>query len=175
MFKICTKCTIAKESSAYFKCNKAKSGLQSQCKICKLVSVKNAPSSSLLQKRLKAKTEKYRATRRDYHHKTKLARNISRRIRQSLKLIRKSTTWQNLVDYTLEDLKSHLQSQFKGEMCWENYGKIWHIDHIKPISLFSIVSETCEDFKACWRLTNLQPLFVIDNLRKSTKLNGSIA
>lgn len=54
-------------------------------------------------------------------------------------------------------------------MNWDNYGSYWHIDHIKPISLFKY--ETAEDpeFKKCWALDNLQPLEKIANLKKGNK------
>jgi hypothetical protein len=54
-------------------------------------------------------------------------------------------------------------------MTWKNYGK-WHIDHIRPISSFKITGIDCEDFKKCWSLSNLQPLWAFDNLSKGTKL-----
>ena len=43
----------------------------------------------------------------------------------------------------------------------------YHIDHIKPISKFDLTNE--EEQKKCFHYTNLQPLFAIDNLRKSNK------
>ncbi len=89
-------------------------------------------------------------------------------MRQSLKGERKSTTWTELVDYSLQDLKEHLESLFLSGMTWENYGE-WHIDHVKPISSFDIVSDSCDAFKECWNLKNLQPLWAIDNLIKSDK------
>lgn len=103
-----------------------------------------------------------------YYHKTKIARNISRRMRQSLNGERKSQSWSKLVDYTLDELKNHLESLFQEGMTWNNYGE-WHIDHIIPISSFNITSDKCEDFKECWKLSNLQPLWAIDNLKKSNK------
>ena len=50
----------------------------------------------------------------------------------------------------------------------DNYGK-WHIDHIKPISSFNINGINSDDFKKCWSLNNLQPLWAKDNLQKGNK------
>jgi len=80
----------------------------------------------------------------------------------------KYTNYFNMVGYTAEQLKSHLEVQFKQAMTWENYGE-WHVDHIKPISSFTF--ETCEDeeFKICWSLDNLQPMWGIENIKKGNK------
>ena len=54
-------------------------------------------------------------------------------------------------------------------MSWDNYGE-WHIDHILPDSSFYYVSTEDDEFKKCWALSNLQPLWAIDNLKKSNKI-----
>ena len=55
-------------------------------------------------------------------------------------------------------------------MTWDNYGKFgWHIDHIKPINTFNITDQYCDDFKKCWALANLRPLWWKDNLIRSKK------
>jgi hypothetical protein len=66
-----------------------------------------------------------------------------------------------------ESLKLHLESKFKENMSWDNYGE-WHIDHIIPLS--SAQNEN-ELYKLC-HYTNLQPLWAIENLKKSDKLLG---
>lgn len=74
----------------------------------------------------------------------------------------------DLVGFTPTELFSHLQSLFKPGMTWENYGK-WHIDHKKPDSLFSYNTVYDQEFKDCWSLNNLQPLWAKDNLSKGSK------
>lgn len=170
MNKFCSKCKISKPSLDFSKCSKSKSGLQSQCKSCKITSVKMSPSYNDKEYRRSIESTEHRKEyKKEYHHKTKLARNISRRIRQSLNDSRKSVSWTTLVDFTKEELKIHLESLFLEGMTWDNYGSVWHIDHIIPISRFNISSPYCDDFKLCWSLNNLQPLFAIDNLKKSNK------
>jgi hypothetical protein len=76
----------------------------------------------------------------------------------------------DLVSWTLPDLMQHLESQFVSGMSWNTYGRgegKWCIDHIRPRSLFTFTSTTCKAFKECWALSNLRPLWYIDNLRKS--------
>ena len=73
-----------------------------------------------------------------------------------------------ILGYTLEDLMTHLESLFTEGMTWDNYGE-WHVDHKIPMSSFNF--ETTEDieFKLCWCLDNLQPLWGKDNLSKGPR------
>lgn len=98
----------------------------------------------------------------------KLSDTISNLIRLSLKNNKNGYHWEDLVNFTLQDLIVHLEKQFKDGMNWNNQGK-WHIDHIKPISNFSFNSYEDKDFQECWSLRNLQPLWAIDNLRKGNR------
>ena len=54
-------------------------------------------------------------------------------------------------------------------MTWDNYGK-WHIDHIVPRSFFEFTSIEDTEFKYCWSLDNLQPLWSAENITKSNKI-----
>ncbi len=76
-----------------------------------------------------------------------------------------------MVGYTTEELKEHLETQFKKGMAWDNYGKKWHIDHIIPRSKFNYIYYDDIDFKRCWALTNLQPLWAKENIQKSDKVD----
>ena len=67
----------------------------------------------------------------------------------------------------------HIEKKFVSGMSWSNYGR-WHIDHIKPISKFNFVKPEDEDFKRCWALKNLQPLWAEENLSKHNKLEKPI-
>lgn len=75
----------------------------------------------------------------------------------------------DVLGYTPNELISHLEKQFIDGMNWENYGE-WHIDHIRPISSFIFESSEDEEFKKCWSLENLQPMWGIENIRKGNKL-----
>lgn len=81
--------------------------------------------------------------------------------------------WQQLVGYTTERLKAHLEARFTDGMSWDALcrGEI-HIDHVKPRCLFNFESPSDPEFLECWALSNLQPLWAKDNLRKSDKFAG---
>jgi hypothetical protein len=67
--------------------------------------------------------------------------------------------------YSIQDLKSHLESLFTDNFNWDNYGVVWHIDHIIPHSNFSYLSMTDPSFTQCWALANLRPLAAAQNMR----------
>ncbi len=122
--------------------------------------------------------EKIRKWGRDYWNRAKtnpmkrLKVNISSSMCISLNGNKNGYRWEGLVGYTLVDLKNHLESLFQDYMTWDNYGRGgWEIDHIYPVSRFNFISTECDDFKKCWALENLQPLWEKENQRKGNKLN----
>ena len=74
----------------------------------------------------------------------------------------------DILQYTPEQLILHLELQFKDTMSWDNYGE-WHVDHKLPITHFNISEMGDEEFMRCWSLDNLQPMWGIENIRKSNK------
>jgi transcription termination factor NusB len=114
----------------------------------------------LYQKELKKNNPQY-----------KLSQNIFSAIYSSLKEknIKKDNKYFESLGYTIEDLKQHIESLFKPNMSWENYGD-WHIDHIIPQSKFNYTSLNDLEFKDCWGLHNLQPLWSHDNLSKNNRI-----
>ena len=59
---------------------------------------------------------------------------------------------------TIEELRQHIESQFKEGMSWNNYGK-WHIDHIIPIKYKQDgIIPTLEEVAKRLHYTNTQPL-----------------
>lgn len=74
------------------------------------------------------------------------------------------------VEWTIEELMVHLEKQFLPGMTWDNYGE-WHVDHIVPAASFSYKSPSDADFKACWHLGNLRPLWAKDNCSKQDRID----
>jgi hypothetical protein len=70
----------------------------------------------------------------------------------------------DVLGYSAEELKNHIESLFLENMSWDNWGE-WHIDHIGPISSF----DKTESPKIINALENLQPLWAIDNIKKGNK------
>jgi hypothetical protein len=69
---------------------------------------------------------------------------------------------------TFEELKRHIEKQFKKGMRWENYSE-WHIDHIVPVSAAS----TPEELEPLLHYMNLQPLWAKENVKKGATMLDS--
>jgi len=112
----------------------------------------------------------YIKRKKESNPKFRLDCNVSTSIWQCLKKA-KSTKggrgWKDLLGYSLEDLVRHIEKQFDESMSWNNYGSYWHVDHIKPKSLFNYTCPEDEEFKKCWALNNLQPLEKYENFKKN--------
>jgi len=97
-----------------------------------------------------------------------LNQRMSCAISQSLEGGKGGRPWEALVGFSLSDLMWHLEKQFTDGMSWENRSE-WHIDHIIPKSRFNFEKATDLDFKRCWALKNLQPLWGPENIKKGNK------
>lgn len=119
--------------------------------------------------------ERLRESRREYYRlymqerrkspefKMKMAmRSMVRRLFDKTKANKNSRT-EELVGYSHYELKSHIESLFIEGMSWDNRNE-WHVDHIKSIHQHLIEGVTCP--KIINALSNLQPLWAVDNLSK---------
>jgi hypothetical protein len=121
--------------------------------------------------RIREVKRNYERTRKLNDPIYKLISNFRTAIYQVLKEnnVEKNGHYFEILNYSPEQLISHLEKQFKNNMSWENYGE-WHVDHIKPISSFNINEIGDKEFMECWNLNNLQPLWGEENIRKSDNL-----
>ena len=104
-----------------------------------------------------------------------LYNKMTKGIRRCLGRNKGGVGWLSLVPYTLEELKSHIESLFTDGMNWNLFykGKI-QIDHKLPNELFTYQFPTDTEFKLCWALNNLQPLWAVDNAQKCDTLPNGI-
>ena len=101
----------------------------------------------------------------------KLNRVMSKSIWDALKGLKADRHWEDLVGYTLKELREHLESQFDENMNWDNMGEYWEIDHIIPQNMFNFTTYKDRDFQICWSLMNLRPLNWLENRQRPK--NGS--
>ena len=173
----CAKCANVLPRSAFHQDLSAKNGLRCYCKTCaNTLSLKfyhTCPTAKIHNKLNKRKNKetarKWSLNKYKTDPQFRLRKLIRNRIRQSLKQNGKSEPTMKLLGCSIDFLRQHLESQFKSGMTWENQGKIWHIDHIKPCASFDLTQP--EQQRICFHFSNLQPLFAEDNLKKGAKLD----
>jgi hypothetical protein len=103
-----------------------------------------------------------------YHIRQRFSSMFSRRMKRHSVAKRTGNSCFSALPYTVEELILHIEGLFQAGMSWNNYGE-WHLDHIRPDSSFTYSSVDDEEFKQCWSLDNLQPLWAEDNRKKSNK------
>lgn len=114
---------------------------------------------------------KKQANNKKYYYGTieyKLGQILRNKLWRSLKdqKVNKDGSALELIGCSKTELINYLESQFSEGMTWENWSlNGWHIDHIRPISSFDLSDPA--QVKECFHYTNLQPLWAIDNLKKS--------
>lgn len=114
----------------------------------------------------KKANKKYRST-----PKGKLDSRMSTDIFLCLKGLKNNRSWETLVGYTVEDLKKHIQSQFIEGMTWDKYmNKEIDVDHIIPKQLFNYNTAEDLEFKLCWSLDNLRPMWSSINRSRQHQL-----
>lgn len=132
-----------------------------------LQSVKNYSLNN--KDKIKTYHNNYYKNLRNTNINFKLKSSISASINFYINKNKKSTL--KYLNYTIDQLRLHLESRFEFWMNWDNYGKYnpkvwddnnpmtwtWQIDHIKPHSMFKYISMEDEEFKQCWSLDNLRP------------------
>ena len=94
------------------------------------------------------------------------------RINHALREGKGGKRWQDLLGYTVADLKKHLQKHFTAGMTWEKFlsGEI-QIDHKIPVAVYNFKTTDDYDFKRCFALSNLQPLWALDNASKGARID----
>jgi len=108
----------------------------------------------------------YRKNKRNTNIEYKLKEYLRKRLWKVLQGNSKSDHTEKLFGCTASFLKMWLELQFQDGMTWDNWSyKGWHVDHIRPCSSFDL--KLSDNQQACCHYTNLQPLWAIDNLRKS--------
>lgn len=70
----------------------------------------------------------------------------------------------------IENARLRLEALFRSNMGWKNYGEMWHIDHVTPLSWFDLRCPVQRRY--AFHFSNLQPLLVEENLRKGCSYSG---
>jgi predicted restriction endonuclease len=133
-----------------------------QCKDC--VCIKNKKYQKENRESINKTNRRYNKERAKVDVNFKLAKLLRTRFYNALKKNHKSGLAIRELGCSIEELKIYLASKFTKGMSWDNHGK-WHIDHIKPLSLFDL--SNMHELKKAVHYTNLQPLWAEDNYKKN--------
>lgn len=195
---LCTSCGITKDLSAYSASVRSDLGVRGCCKDCcrlsavdyrernrKRLNERNREYNRRNRTQSLERNRRWRETNPDKvraitaRSNAKIGNDPKNRIAKSLRAcisqsINKGTKaarrTEALLGYSFDDLKVHLERQFAKGMSWEDYGRHgWHIDHILPISSFSYETPDDPEFRECWALTNLRPLWGTENISKGAR------
>jgi len=113
----------------------------------------------------KIRSEKIKLERK--RPQVKIKNNLKKRIKELVKQKRGPADYSSRIGMSSKNLRHYLEKKFHSGMDWTNYGKLWHVDHIKPIALFNLLDQT--DIMKVNHYTNLQPMLAKDNLKKGKK------
>jgi hypothetical protein len=122
---------------------------------------------------IKEKNKEYNQIKKE-KIKIKRKNDISFRINEVFrsklhrKINKKSLQYNEYLGCNSEMLNKWLENNFDTQINWNNYGVIWHIDHVIPINLFDKTID--KDIKICFNWKNLCPLFAKENIAKSDNL-----
>jgi len=115
--------------------------------------------------------EKYREYKRSLVNtpQGRINSRMSVNIRKALKGNKAGRHWEILVGYDFGQFKRDFESKFTFGMGWHNMD-LWDIDHIIPKCLWVYDTVDSREFRQCWCLANLQPMWRPDNSAKGNKV-----
>jgi hypothetical protein len=174
-YKICRKCNINKHIVDFHKHKGGKCSVDSICKICNRIQSNTIENNhrarqwqidnrNLVNKRARILSKERSKNDIQYRVKKHIRVRLWELIIKKAKSTRNSKV-EDIIGCNILEYRQHLESQFKLEMNWENHGKIWEIDHIKPCDSFDLID--IEQHKQCFHYTNIQPLFKTTEISES--------
>lgn len=191
--KQCSKCKQWLDKSNFNKDKRKKDGLSSYCKTCanndaKLYYERHREQKLQYQRKYKEENRNIINERSRNYYQSNHDRIVIKR-RENYQIYKDNVTFRlnnimhkvlwrairenninikyiNVLGYTAQQLKEHLEKQFDESMNWQNYGSCWEVDHIIPINMFNYQSVDDKEFKICWSLMNLRPLEKLNNMSR---------
>jgi len=157
--KTCTTCQEVKAFTEYSKLKAGRYGLAARCKVCTAVA-----HDKWRQLNGKEWENTYSKNRKKNDPNYKVKYLLRLRLLDAIKRhtsggkVNKKHSAVTLLGCTVEQAVEHLERLFLPEMSWNNHGKVWEIDHIRPCASYNL--EVLEEQKECFNYKNLQPLFI---------------
>jgi hypothetical protein len=178
--KVCGRCKVPQTLFSFRKNKYSPDGIKSICKSCDRARIKLTDPLIRQQNRRAIYLKHIEKERSDsviYHRnrmKTdptfKLIKTIRKRHSGAVKAAGacKNFRTTDVLGCTASELKEYIEKQFTRDMCWDNHGSVWHVDHIFPLSL--VDWNDPNDVARVCHYSNLQPMLAADNIRKGNKI-----
>lgn len=143
--KKCARCNLEKKLKNFHRLKTTWDGWHTYCKDCR-------------KEEQHARQELTRAYKRKHSRLIKHINAWRNSLRLCLRRLgkKKEAKTIDLLGYSAQEFKEHLESKWLPGMSWDNYGD-WHIDHIRPLASFG----SNDSIKVVHGLDNLQPLWAV--------------
>jgi len=183
--KHCNKCNCDKEINEFGKDKTHRDGHASVCLEC--CRKKDKERAKLPYRIAQMKSDKMREWKKNYNktpqrkshirnyentHRQKPQVRIAHNLRSMIRFIVQrpsiSKETEKLIGCTRKQFLDYQQGLFLQGMTFDNYGKVWEFDHIKPLIKFDLTNE--HDYNVCCHYTNIQPLFCNENKEKTDRV-----
>lgn len=166
--KICSVCCKEKTLD-HFYIAKCKGTIRSECKLC--CSLKRHDYYNNNKTTLNNQTSNYKKEKIKNNPLFKLEVRLRSRI--YIAFVNQSSnkterTWKYL-GCSPKLFQEWIEFQLYDGMTMDNYGKIWHIDHVKPCSSYDLTNEV--EIEECFNWKNLRPLLAKKNYKKKDKID----
>lgn len=175
----CNICKVNQPLLNFHKSKRSKGGYFITCKTCQNIKRTNRnkqPDTYIKEKEYRKKnihkTRNRQKFRYNFDVSFRLRQVIRSRFKQAILISYKQTSVIDLLGCTIDFARQWLEYQFTDKMSWNNYGKYWHIDHVKPCCAFDL--KHIEEQKACFNWKNIRPLSAKENIIKNGKVDLKI-
>jgi hypothetical protein len=166
--KICSVCCKEKTLEQFY-IAKCKGTIRSECKLCSSLMRKNnyqKNKDNIIQQAANYKKEKIK-NNPSFKLEVRLrARIYSAFVSQSTS--KTERTWK-YIGCSPKFFQEWIEYQLYDGMTMENYGKFWHIDHVKPCSSYNLTEQL--EIEKCFNWKNLRPLLASKNHIKKDKID----
>jgi len=131
------------------------------------------------RRRKRQRSPEYRKRHREWRRarwrmddQFRFVKSLRSDIHQALKAagVKKNFRTHEVIGCSPTFYREWIESKWEPGWSWENRGKVWQVDHIRPIASFDMskFKDVCE----CFNWLNCQPLSREDNIRKGAMWNG---
>lgn len=182
----CRACNENKPAQDYYVSKNSKTGRTSKCKQCfkpyhqkayqsnrEALLLGNKEWRKRSPEKTKAQSKRDREKRKkslQWQIERRILRKVDKYAKHGISRDMRSDT-ESAIGYTFQQLREDIESKFTDGMSWDLVlqGKI-EIDHVIPRCSFVYETTDDQDFKDCWSLNNLRPLWKDANRSKSDKM-----